>query len=202
MRYFRAWFVLLLLGASAHAATLKPGLYEGLMLAVAPDGTVQGHYLELQGEGPSKRCSFFLAGPSSSGRVRINSWSAVGTMEGTLSTHGDDVLLSIQGGRDHDGCGMVLLPLIDISLPLSKVADGAWTQLRVVRDTRLFFHASPQASSKRQGYLVRGDVVGISQEVEGWALAEFVNRTTGRRTSGWLAADGLAALDASRSQAK
>jgi len=71
-----------------------------------------------------------------------------------------------------------------------------------VRDTRLFFHASPQASAKRQGYLVRGDVVGISQEVEGWALAEFVNRTTGRRTSGWLAADGLAALDASRSQAK
>jgi hypothetical protein len=46
---FRAWVVLLLLGASAQAAPLKSGLYEGLMLAVAPDGAVQGHYLELQG---------------------------------------------------------------------------------------------------------------------------------------------------------
>jgi hypothetical protein len=199
---FRAWVVLLLLGASAQAAPLKSGLYEGLMLAVAPDGAVQGHYLELQGEGPSKRCAFFLAGPGSSGRVQINSWSAVGTMEGTLSTHEDGVLLSTQGGRDHDGCGMVLLPLIDRGLPLSKVADGGWTQLRVVRDTRLFFHAAPQASTRRQGYLVRGDVVGISQEVEGWALAEFVNRTTGRRTSGWLATDGLALLDASRIRSK
>lgn len=202
MKVRLTWFALLLFSASARAASLAPGLYEGLMLAVAPDGSVQGHYVESQGEGTSRRCAFFVSGQASAGKAKIESWSSTGVLPGTLAAEDDGVLLAIPGGREHAGCGLVLLPLVDRGLSLSKVGSGPWTHLRLVREPRLWFHAAPAAAARRQGYLVRGDVVGIRKEVDGWASAEFVDRGTGRRTRGWLPASGLGPVEAARPQPK
>jgi hypothetical protein len=173
------------------------------MLAVAPDGLVQGHYLESQGDKPAKRCSFLLRGRSGGPTTNIESWSrSAGVLPGTLVARGDGVSLAIPGGRDHDGCGLVLPPLVDRGLELSKVAEGSWRQLLRVREPRLWFRAEPAASAPRSGYVVRGDVVGVLRALPGWTSAEFVDRNTGRRKRGWLESAGLDPLDPAPAGAK
>jgi hypothetical protein len=184
--------------APSATTTLSSGLYEGLLLAVSADGTVQGQYLESIGNDPNRRCSFTLVGRGFAGRAKLVTRSGAGALEGDLAAHDDGVVLRIPAGRDHSGCAMVLLPLIEKGLPLTKVASGAWTHLRSVQQDRLFLHAAPYASSRKGGYLVPGDVVAVVRQSSEWTLANFFDRQTGRRSSGWVHASGLGPLEMGR----
>src|SRR5262245_30572114 len=64
------------LAGEGDAPPIHSGIYEGLMLAVAPDGAIQGSFREQQGEGVVKSCAFFLSGKlSGAGGTSVVTWA-------------------------------------------------------------------------------------------------------------------------------
>ncbi|GAC1593455.1 MAG: hypothetical protein NVS3B5_23980 [Sphingomicrobium sp.] len=60
---------------TAFGNPIEPGVYEGLMLARSPQVRLVGHYLEVQGEKPSKAWAFFLAGRMQAANSTVVAWS-------------------------------------------------------------------------------------------------------------------------------
>jgi hypothetical protein len=167
---------------------LTSGIYEGLMLAVDKQGAVSGYYRESQGSGVTKTCSFYLLGQEEGDQVDLLTWN-IETFPGSLQTAEQGVVLRIEKGRDHPGCGSVLPPLISQGLLLDRVAAADWTSLRrVIAKTFLFL--KPDKKAKSRTYVVMGDLVGVFSQSGDWLRVEYVNGQT--RVGGWIrAADAL-----------
>lgn len=188
-RGFRCWlriFALLACGPFANSAwaeaELKSGVYEGLMLAVSPDSDVSGYYRESQGDGVTKTCSFFLAGHGKT-KASVVTWSDE-SFPGMIKAVDGGVVLQIEKGRDHPGCGMVLLPTISKGLALDRVADSNWIGLAVAAAPKTFLFGQPQEDQQGRSYVVAKDVLGIVSARQGWLEVEYVNGD--RRTTGWV----------------
>ena len=170
---------------SAQAAGLASGVYEGLMLAVAPDGHLSGFYREEQGEGVVKRCTFYLVGQSVDGQAQIQTWSDQG-LPGRLTSQGASVTLTIPRGREHAGCGLVLMPEVATGLRLDRVATAQWSELRSIATERADLFKDAGGATRLRAYLVKGDVVGVVAEQVDWVKIEYVSGT--HRTRGWIRA--------------
>jgi hypothetical protein len=162
---------------------LASGIYEGLMLAVDRNGVVSGYYQESQGTGVTKTCSFYLSGQEKGERADLLTWN-VETFPGSLEAAEHGVVLRVEKGRDHPGCGSVLSPLISQGLLLDRVAVANWTSLRRVTATRTFLFPKPDPNAKSRTYVVMGDLVGVLFQNGDWSRVEYVNGQT--RVDGWI----------------
>jgi hypothetical protein len=186
-----------LFAASAFAKTpaprLRSGVYEGLMLAVDPQGGITGYYREEQGEGVVKTCSFFLTGKAAAGATPVMTWSSQ-RFSGTLTPRSDGVELRIKQGDEHSGCGLVLPPLIATGLEFDLVQETNWRELRRIADKRVNFHSAPSEAKKLRAFVVTGDVVGVISESGEWLEVEYPGQK--KTTRGWVRAAATQKLTA------
>jgi hypothetical protein len=189
---WRRWLLIGLLGCCgigraaapvAEGPRLESGVFEGLMLAVDEQGLVTGYYQEDQGEGVTKRCSFFLTGQAGTETIPIVTWRNE-VFAGTLQAGDRAVRLQIEQGREHPGCAAVLLPQIASGISLDRVAEARWTTLRRIAAYRSHFHAEPQQAKRLRAFVVRGDVVGVLAERDDWLQVEYLGPKA--TTRGWL----------------
>lgn len=159
------------------------GTYEGLALAVGSDGKVTGMYREVQGEGVEKTCAFYLIGRVTGQEIKVATWSDR-VLEGTLKAVKGGVELKIPRGREHTGCGLVLLPEIAEGIRLDLVRQTQWQELRKVGIKRVRIYAEPGKRPLKR-LLVKGDVVGVTvKDKEGkWLQVEEVG---GKPAGGWI----------------
>jgi hypothetical protein len=180
-------------GKPVQAAELKfkSGQYEQLMLAIDSQGNLTGYYHEDQGQGISKRCEFYLSGKGFGGEIPVLTWSNR-TLPGTLTALSGSVKLRIEKGRDHAGCGQVLLPQINQGLKFDLTEDAAWSELRQISSDRSNFYMEPDAAKALKTFVVRGDIVGIIVRNGEWLLTEYHGAKS--TTKGWLVADTTSKL--------
>lgn len=163
---------------------LVSGQYEQLMLAVDAQGKVTGYFREEQGDVPAKSCVFFLLGTARAhAAIPVSTWNE-DVFAGTLKAERHGVQLTIEHGREHPGCGLVLLPQIARGLELDRVADAKWSELRRVIQPRVHFHTSPDPSSAQPAFVVSGDVVGVLERQGEWLRVEY--RGKQGMTRGWV----------------
>jgi hypothetical protein len=192
-----AWLCAVLFAASAFAEApaprLRSGIFEGLMLAVDPQGGITGYYREEQGEGVVKSCSFFLAGKVAANATPVMTWDTQ-RFPGTLTPLSDGVKLRIKQGSEHPGCGLVLSPLIASGLELSLVRETNWRELRRIVNKRVNFHSAPSDEKKMRAFVVAGDVVGVIAESGEWLEVEYLGKE--KTTRGWVRAAATQKLTA------
>jgi hypothetical protein len=164
----------------------KPGYYEGLMLAVDQERNLTGFYREEQGEGVVKNCSFFVSGKATSDEINIATWNKE-VFPGTLRAEKEGLKLKIAKGREHPGCGLVLLPQIAEGLLLDQVYNSKWVGLRVISSQRAYFYSGPDSSKKLRSFIVKGDVVGVLSENNEWLQVEYIGGK--KTTKGWIHAN-------------
>jgi hypothetical protein len=171
--------------ADAGPATFQSGIYEGLMLAVSLNGELEGFFREEQGEGVTKTCAFFLHGRAAgAATVPITTWNQQ-AFPGSLAPKADGVQLAIPQGRDHPGCGLVLLPAIAQGIMLDRTLRTTWSALERIAVRRAYLHARPADGHTLRTYTVQGDVVGITGRTSGWIRIELVSNEGGSVT-GWI----------------
>jgi hypothetical protein len=170
---------------------LKSGIYESLMLAVDTHGAVTGYYREDQGSGVTKTCSFFLSGHEKGGQADVVTWN-IEAFRGSLKAADQAVVLRIEKGRDHPGCGSVLPPLISDGMSFDRISTADWTSLRRVTKKKAFIFRKPDGREKRGTYVVAGDIVGVLSKRGDWLMVEYPN--DGKRVKGWMRAADAAQL--------
>lgn len=171
---------------ATDAPKLTSGIYEGLMLAVDQDGTVAGFYRESQGEKPSKTCTFFLQGKDGAEPIAINSWNSQ-IFPGQIKVEGANINLTIAQGREHPGCGLVLMPEIATGITLERTSITQWHSLKIVQSSRASLFSEPSAEKKTKSYFVKNDVLGILAHNGEWLQVEFP-REGKAPIKGWLKA--------------
>ncbi|GMU10151.1 hypothetical protein [Corallococcus caeni] len=155
------------------------------MLAVDPQGGITGYYREEQDEDALKSCSFFLAGKATVGSTPVVTWNNE-RFPGTLTPLGNGVELRVEKGRQHPGCGLVLLPKIASGLEFSLVRETNWRELRRIENKRVNFHSTPSEATKMRAFVVAGDVVGVIAESGMWLEVEYPGKE--KTTRGWMRA--------------
>lgn len=177
--------------AGESAPRFTSGQYEQLMLAVDSEGRLTGYYREEQGEGVVKTCTFYLVGQGAGGEIPVVTWSER-PFQGTLKAQKDGVTLKIEKGRQHPGCGLVLLPQIAEGLDFDRVAEAAWSELRRISSGRAHFHSAPDAARVLKSFVVSGDIVGVVARKGTWLEVEYRGKKV--TTKGWIAASDTAQL--------
>ena len=151
------------------APALRSGLYEGLVLAVAPDGRVVGRFLM---EDAGRRCDFVVTGRSDAKGATVRAlatpYGAARPPVGRIDATDDGVRLTLPGSGNLSGCALVAAPFLDDpnGLDLSRIGAGGWSDLARVRAAKQPLSAQPGGATGK-AYVVRGDVVGIAARSEG-----------------------------------
>ena len=172
---------------SVEKATNLPrfesGIFEGLMLAVDKNMNLTGYYREIQGEGVTKTCSFYLAGKASSSEIGIVTWNQE-VMPGTLTAKAASLKIKIEKGREHPGCGLVLLPAISTGISLDEIEKASWLELQRITSDRAYFFADYMGIKKLKPYVIKGDVVGVLSKRGDFLEVEFLAKK--RKIRGWI----------------
>jgi hypothetical protein len=183
-----AAFLLLAAASTVRAAPpaghLQSGIYEGLMLAVDRNGKISGYYRETQGEGVTKTCSFFLSGNATSDQIDVTTWN-LQAFPGLLKSEDKGVALTIERGREHPGCGLVLLPEIAQGIRLDLTLATDWIALRRIVSPRAYFFAEPSERQKTNSYVTKGDIVGLLSVSGDWLEVEYP-RQGNKTIKGWI----------------
>ncbi|UFS70701.1 hypothetical protein LPW11_00585 [Geomonas sp. RF6] len=129
------------------------------MLAADEHGNLTGYYREEQGEEVSKRCSFYLSGKAKDDTATVVTWSYDRTLPGQLIAVKDGVELKVPLGREHTGCGLVLVPEIARGVVLDRIVKKKWVELGVVKAASSLSNSS--TSSGVSAFLPKGAVVGV-----------------------------------------
>ena len=175
----------------AESTPLKSGVYENLSIAVSPTGHVTGYYHEEQGEGVIKTCNFFLEGDAAARDGKITTW-CLECYPGSIVQENGSLKLTIKLGRNHPGCGLVLLPEIEDGLHLERTIETHWEELRLISAEKAYFHSQTNESSRLSFFLVKGDVVGVISDNVQWIEIECL--TKNKMTRGWIRKDQTAML--------
>ena len=180
-----AWALAVGLPALSAQPGTRPvaGMYEGLMLAVAPDGRVTGSFQQAQGEGVVKQCRFLLMASSATSPMPVTTWSTQ-AFSGTLIAEADSVVLKVPRLREHPGCSSVLPPDDGQGLALDRQSEAHWIDLRRVQAERAPLQADADKSSRARGYLVRGDIVAVLEVRGHRMLVDYPG--TKRTVRAWL----------------
>jgi hypothetical protein len=178
-------------GKSA-ATTIASGDYNGLLIAVDSDRQlITGYFDSTTGNGQFS-CIFYIRGNINSSNNKIKTWFPDETdpqlvIEGVIektSVNGKPAVI-VKLKEEHGGCWNVQRFAEKDSTPFNLTTINDWKEIRVVSSRRAYFHDTPQISTKRKTYIVRGDALRITQSIEGWVHAEYVN-PDGQRASGWV----------------
>jgi hypothetical protein len=162
----------------------RSGVYEGLMFATDAHGNITGYYQEKQRVGVTKNCSFSLIGNATSDEIEVTTWSNR-ILPGVLKNVKGGVELKIPDGRDHSGCGLVLLPQISDGISLDMVALTKWSDLRKIRSKTVNVYSKPSLANKTTVFLAAGEIVGVVTEKDHWLQME----TRDGEIKGWILAD-------------
>ncbi|KQM61350.1 MULTISPECIES: hypothetical protein [unclassified Sphingomonas] len=177
------------------ASSLRSGLYEGLSLAVAPDGRVVGRFLMEQEGGGNRRCDFVVTGRldarGATVRALATPYGAKQPPVGRIDPTGDGVRLTLPGSGNLSGCAQVAGPFLDDpkGLELSRTGAGGWTGLARVRAVKVPLRAQPGGAAGR-AYVVQGDVVGIAAR-SGANVRVIYPSDRQVRSEGWVPAAAL-----------
>ena len=179
---------------AAAAPVLRPGVYEDMMLAVAPGGQVTARIYEQRGRRPSFSCEVLFAGRAGpGGRVDGVSWAqGEAPHPATLRPTAEGVTIDLPGASDYPGCGMTMGEILDQPDEETLSAPARWTALLRVTAPRAALRPTPADGAGRP-YLVRGDVVGLVGARPGWLEVDYVT-DAGGRTHGWLRQGEAAAI--------
>ncbi|CAM3298218.1 hypothetical protein BZK31_14090 [Pseudomonas floridensis] len=192
-RWLSAGLVSFCVGTSALAEglTLHSGKYEQLMLAVTPEGQIEGFYSEERGVDTTFSCAFYLQGKTEAGKASAVSTWLDEVYPGTLEPSIDGVVLTVEKGQQHPGCMNVLMPDISTGLDLSKTEGKKWIGLVTIAADKAWLQKTPEAHSAHGAYIVKDDVVGVLAFKNGAAKVEFIN-DKGRSFTGWIGQDQYA----------
>lgn len=169
--------------ACATAAGPVGGQFE--MFDVGVQGNrIVGRYLEDQGSGPVRRCSFTFAGTlRPDGRATVAArGNGSPTLSGTLSLRNDELTLSLPQVNQVGGCSV---PRGE-SLSGSRTLTSPWIDLARVTVPRARFRAAPSAPPGAR-YVVQGDMVGILCRTSSAMLVEYASGE-GKPSRGWIGA--------------
>ena len=188
MKYAAAATMLMATAAtSAPPVALQSGLYEGMMLAVAPDGSVTGAFRQERGEAVTRSCAFTIAGARGlTGQVMIQARTHGGTrLRGTLRPTPAGISLDLPGVSDVPGCGDVLPSVRANVVELDRTAPGNWSTLVRVARGRAVLRPTATGRAARGPYVVAGDVVGVIAR-RGEMLHVAYPSSGGRESRGWI----------------
>jgi hypothetical protein len=170
-----------MLPACAAAAGPVGGQFEMFDIAVDGDRVV-GRYLEEQGAGPARACTFTFTGTlRPDGRAAVTARGSGGPpATGTLNLKGDELTLALPQVNGFDGC------FVPRGEPLSgsRTSTAAWTDLARVTAPRARFRPAPSGKPGAR-YVVRGDVVGVLRKSGGALLVEYASGE-GKPVQGWI----------------
>ncbi|WP_072037727.1 hypothetical protein [Enterobacter sp. Bisph1] len=184
---------LFMVAFSSYATTLHSGVYEGLLLAVSPTGKITGYYSESADDSVKRTCTFFLEGHVSAQQPNtITSWSS-SVLAGHIATNNTGVTLAIPDGQNHVGCMNVLMPEIATGLELDTTQQTHWQTLMQISSPRAYLSSTPDASTQRKAWIIKGDVVGVIQTHGDWAEVEYVGNS-GKTTHGWVSSSSVQPL--------
>ena len=174
------------LSAATAPAHLQSGVYEGLQLAVAPDGAVAGSFTRETDAEPTRTCDFSFTGhiqPSGDADVTVRSSPDDPILHGSLVKTAEGVALNVPKLTNFPACDQ-LVEVPPRGVPFSRIGppDGTW--LASISTPRAQLHRAPTGSAWR-GYLVKDDYVALgARKGERWQ-AVFLS-PVGRRSHGWL----------------
>ena len=178
-------FSLLMVAFSSSATTLQSGVYESLLLAVSPAGEITGYYAESADDSVKRTCTFFLKGHVSAQHPdTITSWSS-SILAGHIAASNTGVTLAIPDGQNHAGCMSVLMPEIATGLELERTQQTHWLTLMQISSPRAYLSSTPDATTRRNAWLVKEDVVGVIQTQGDWTEVEYIG-SSGKTTRGWV----------------
>jgi len=174
-----------LISTTLSAQALHSGQYEQLLLAVTPDGYVEGHYYDEMPGATRITCSFSMSGPvDAMGHATLVTRAPTG-FTGKLQADGDGVAFSVAAATEMPGCGMLLPPEINSGLALSLVEPKQWIGMARVKEPRAHLYQTPQEQAAHARYLVRADVVGLLACTASWCQVEFISKS-GDSHLGWV----------------
>lgn len=165
----------------ASAAGPVGGQFE--MFDVAVQGNrVVGRYLEEQGAGPVRKCSFDFSGQlRPDGRATVTARGPGGKpVPGMLSLKNDELTLNMPAVNSFGGCS------VPQGQPLSgsRTLTAGWVDLARVTAPRARFRTAPTAAPSPR-YVVRGDLVGVLRRNGNAMLVQFA-QGEGKPTQGWI----------------
>lgn len=169
------------------------GIYDNTLLGFDESTKiVTGYFFDSRGDGdisPVFNCSFFFTGLAGESEIQLL------ILQPTIqsrSSHGKLILRTVNGKaairitleEEQPGC-MNVYPKDELrndDLFLKHIMQ--WKQVRLISKTKAFFAKIPSQSAITKRYVVKGDVVSIIEEKNGWARAVF--RSGKSTTEGWL----------------
>ncbi len=165
----------------ASASALVGGQFEVFDVAVQGSRVV-GRYLEEQGAGPVRTCSFDFSGQlRPDGRATVTARGRGGRpVSGVLNLKKDQLTLRMPGVNSFGGCS------VPRGEPLSgsRTLTAAWIDLARVTVPRARFRPTPTAATSTR-YVVRGDLVGVLRRNGNAMLVQFA-QGAGTPTQGWI----------------
>jgi len=179
------------------ATDLQSGIYENLLLAVNPNGAVQGVYRSSNGEGVVETCVIYFTGTANGeSTIPLETWDFEKKfLPGTLAPDDPDVDLSIPDSANYGGCGMSPAPNDPQGTPLSLIRATGWTAIEQISSPKAYLHTAPADSKTPRAYVIKGDVVGLLGMANGWLHVEYIPPSDlTKSVKGWIAADEAATL--------
>lgn len=170
--------------ACAGPIAFEPGVYENMLLAFSPNGTITGYYREAQGEGVVKSCTFSFSGEARSGTATITVKSDE-SVSGTIQPDNDAIHLKIPKARELPGCGLVLMPEIADGLDYDLIEKKPWRELRTISKEKAYFHSEPRSDKKQKSYLIKGDVVAVVEKEGEWLHIDYYSNS-GKFLRRWI----------------
>jgi hypothetical protein len=167
----------------ASAAAPVGGQFE--MFDVAVQGSrIVGRYLEEQGAGPARTCSFSFSGQlRPDGRATVTARGPGGKpAAGTLNLKSNELTLSLPSVNSFGGCSV---PQGE-ALSGSRTLTANWIDLARVTAPRARFRTTPTAAPGPR-YVVRGDLVGVLRRNGNVMLVQYA-QGEGTPTQGWISA--------------
>ena len=173
--------------ARAAAPAIQPGVYDELLIGYAPSTKVVTGYFSSETGAGRFNCIFYLTGVMTGAAAPITTYfpaTPKDRISGVIKTDASGHV-GVALREEHGGCWNVQ-HFADKDQPSDFTLSAAhpWIQIRVVRAKKPFFYNAPEEASRRRGYLVLGDGVGVDEGRPGWVRVDYPN--TDKMTSGWI----------------
>ncbi len=186
-------FVLvLLLSAGIVSGQIKSGEYDSdLRLAYNPSsGLVTGVYENYTGydestEGPMFSCIFYIHGLMEDDVSTIETYYPLDKSEDMITgelIRIEENEVSIKLNDQHGGCWNVWNFTDDYTNFKLQVSKD-WIEIRYIDIEKAFFYTGKQESTKREAFVLKGDIVFIDKIESDWIHCSFYGKTV---TRGWL----------------
>jgi hypothetical protein len=154
-------------------------------------GTVSGYYREID-EPPNmarSECAFYFSGKLQGDRYAIQAWQPDDRK--SKATSGQLTVFSADKGRPSAllklkrlsrDCS-ALNPKLDQAegALLDKSKNGAWIEVRVVKNSKSFYYQTPDLASPQRSSARRGSVLTVTARQSGWAQIQ-----ADQKVKGWI----------------